>query len=124
MPVKWASVSLVLMVLVRVAIVVAVFVLGYRYFGLAVGLMASLALVVLLGPTVILYTALKRDPQGRAWSKLTDVLLRVLLPAALVLLVASVFTKLPGLIILCTFTTLMAGMVSLMMWAVRQGSRE
>lgn len=99
---------------------VAAFVLGYRHSGLLVSSIASLALVVLLGPTVILFTALKTNPEGEASRKLTGVLLRVQLPVALVLLVASVFTKLPALIILCTFTTLMAGMVSLMIWAVRQ----
>jgi|GEM_PF-6378735 len=110
------------MMCIRVGIVVAAFVLCYQGGGILVALVASLALLVMLGPTVILLGAVRSSSSGEAPKQLVQLVYRTQLPVAVVLLVVSIFTRLSGLIILCVLTTLMAALTSLMMWAARQDS--
>ncbi len=115
----WYWVHTSFAVLVRLGVIVGAFAVGYRW-GLAVALIASLAVLTLSGPTAIICVAVGLGISGEAAGRLTGVTFRVQFAMALILLGASIPTKLPALIALCAVCFVLAALYRLMTWAAEQ----
>lgn len=108
--------------IIRAAIVLGAFVIGFSW-DLAVALIAALTLVAYVGPTAVTLTLVRFGKAERV-PKVLPLLIRVQFVVAALLLIASIRTKLPGLIILCVFCFLFAALYSLMMWSATKSSES
>jgi len=108
-------------VLVRLGVALGAFVIGRRW-GAAVAVVAALAVLTLSSPTAIIRITLAFAVDENAASRLVSTIFRAQFVLALVLLVASISTKLPGLIILCGVCFLLAALYRLTLWAVERAS--